>query len=568
MWQLVINGPGYFDTAYDLPDGITQVGRADENDVVLSGDLVSRKHCRFHVKPTGLVFEDLGSRNGTRLNGEPVRGHVPVQVGDVVAVGENTLSVRQVRDGEQLDTESVDVGAGGQVKRFGRGVDVRESVLFARDVRDAGVHKALDAFAPFDLAPPPVPDPARASVTDESPAEAQLAMRSLLLLYRVAEFLSRTGELQAFLEEACDLTMRRVGATTGVVLLRHESGVMVPAAVRHSKKLARGEVPVSDAIIDAALAQGQALAVADVRDDSRFAQRESVVEYGVEQVLCVPIGTRAPFAGVLYLNRARADEEPLDTLLDVCTAVTQLLHAGIQRFHDAPDFSREAALRRAFERIYPGEVAARRLVEVHQPHGRITSVAEVNATVLVAQVVGLSTVAGKLPVDRLGELLDEWQRLAARHLLSFEGAVDSVGGDSVRAVFGAPTPRHDDAIRAVRAAMSLRDEWERLASRRPPRERFRLRVGLHTGKVLAGVMGTEGRVDPVLLGETADLAGAVCASAEPGQVLLSGRALAHVGARFDVNPLGERTLAGTKVKASLFEALDEDLDSGTMSGIR
>ena len=38
MWQLIINGPGYFDTAYELPDGETTLGRADENDVILSGD--------------------------------------------------------------------------------------------------------------------------------------------------------------------------------------------------------------------------------------------------------------------------------------------------------------------------------------------------------------------------------------------------------------------------------------------------------------------------------------------------------------------------------------------------
>ena len=46
MWQLIINGPGYFDTAYELPEGVTHMGRADENDIVLSGDLVSRKHAR------------------------------------------------------------------------------------------------------------------------------------------------------------------------------------------------------------------------------------------------------------------------------------------------------------------------------------------------------------------------------------------------------------------------------------------------------------------------------------------------------------------------------------------
>ena len=58
MWQLIINGPGYFDTAYELPEGVTHMGRADENDIVLSGDLVSRKHARITVKGDELQAED------------------------------------------------------------------------------------------------------------------------------------------------------------------------------------------------------------------------------------------------------------------------------------------------------------------------------------------------------------------------------------------------------------------------------------------------------------------------------------------------------------------------------
>src|SRR5947209_221139 len=91
MWQLIINGPGYFDTAYDLPEGETSLGRADENDIVLSGDLVSRRHARIRVKGDDLAIEDLGSRNGSRVNGEPLHGAVDLKAGDVVSVGENTL---------------------------------------------------------------------------------------------------------------------------------------------------------------------------------------------------------------------------------------------------------------------------------------------------------------------------------------------------------------------------------------------------------------------------------------------------------------------------------------------
>lgn len=570
MWQLLINGPGYFDTAYELPEGITQVGRADENDIVLSGDLVSRKHCRIHVSGEGVRFEDLGSRNGTKLNGEAVQGTLELQSGDVVGIGENSLALRKLRSSEAAATEMVDTGAGGKVKRFGRGIDIREAVMLARDVKASSVLKALDNFAPFELPPPPIGGAADTDEgegnTNENPVGERVDYPSLVLMYQVAECLARAGDLQGFLDETCDLVMQRVHATTGVVLLKHPSGVMVPAAVRHEQKLARGEVPVSDAVLEAALAQGQAIAVANVQDDSRFADRESVVLYGIDQVLCIPIGTKAPFAGVLYLNRTRADQEPVEALLDVCTAITQLLETGIQKFEGEPR-GKVDRLALGLERLYAPEVAQRRAAELRQA-GRVAQVQEVNGTVLTAELHGLAAVAGKLTPDRLADLLTEWQRIATQLLWSFEGALDVVSGDLVRAVFGAPAPRGDDAIRAVRAAMALKNEWEKIRLRRGVKERIIMRAGLTTAKVFVGVAGTDARVDSVLMGEPVGLALALCNSADPGQVLITGKTLAHVGARFDVTPLGERVLPGQKAKVPVFEVLDEDSDSGTLSGIR
>src|SRR3954468_11524180 len=139
MWQLIINGPGYFDTAYDLPEGETSLGRADENDIVLSGDLVSRKHARIRVKGDSLSVEDLGSRNGSKVNGNPLTGMVGLVAGDTVNVGENTLSIRQPAKVENAATEMVDLGAGG-VRRFGvEGEDIAQAVMIAKNVRESVV---------------------------------------------------------------------------------------------------------------------------------------------------------------------------------------------------------------------------------------------------------------------------------------------------------------------------------------------------------------------------------------------------------------------------------------------
>src|SRR4051812_43451007 len=96
MWQLIINGPGYFDTLYDLTEGVTTLGRADENDIVLAGEAVSRKHLRITVAAGALSVEDLGSRNGSKLNNDPLNGTATLKAGDVLHIGENALTIREL----------------------------------------------------------------------------------------------------------------------------------------------------------------------------------------------------------------------------------------------------------------------------------------------------------------------------------------------------------------------------------------------------------------------------------------------------------------------------------------
>jgi adenylate cyclase len=581
MWQLVINGPGYFDTAYELPEGTTHLGRADENDVVLSGDLVSRRHARLHVQGGALTLEDLGSRNGVRLNGASAAGSQALKAGDVVAVGENTLLVREGPRGELRETELVDTGGHGLVRRFGRGMDLGEAVVTARDLKEPGVLRALGQLSHLEAfgsssAPPTALGPDDTDEGESGPEAERsrrdtdehtpISLRSLALLYQVAETLARAVRLQDFLDRTCDLVMQRASATTGVVLLRHRSGVLVPAAVRHARKLGPGEVPVSDAVIDAALAQGKAMAVSDVLDDRRFAQRESVLLYGVDQVLCIPIGLEAPYLGVLYFNRDSALGETAEQLLDVCTAVAQLVQTGIQRFQVAPGRGHEERTRRALERFLGPEVLERRVAEVGQGGAALAQLDERQVTAVHLELDGLAEVAGTLAPGQLAALLGEFQRVCTQQLFSFEGTVTGFGAGQGRALFGAPYARGDDAIRAVRAALSLRAEWGRVLAARFQGLSLGVKAGLSSGKVLAGTAGAEERLEYCVLGEAPGQAALAAGLGAAGQVLVTSKTLAAIGARFDVRPLVERPLQGSRVRLPLFEVLEEDPDLGTLSG--
>jgi FOG: FHA domain len=91
--RLIVNGPGNHDRVVSIPGGTLRVGRAPDNDLVLGDGRVSRHHGRIAGRQGTLVYTDLGSTNGSRVNGEPVI-EVVLRTGDRILVGDTTLEVR------------------------------------------------------------------------------------------------------------------------------------------------------------------------------------------------------------------------------------------------------------------------------------------------------------------------------------------------------------------------------------------------------------------------------------------------------------------------------------------
>ena len=83
---IVIHGPGHDGTTLPLREGITSFGRLPSNDVILLGDLVSRHHSRITFFEGRATLQDLGSHNGSWVNGERVTSRV-LKEGDVARVG-------------------------------------------------------------------------------------------------------------------------------------------------------------------------------------------------------------------------------------------------------------------------------------------------------------------------------------------------------------------------------------------------------------------------------------------------------------------------------------------------
>lgn len=524
MWQLVINGPGYFDTPFTLPQGITSLGRAEDNDIVLSGDLVSRRHAKLHRTGESVQVEDLGSRNGSRLNGEPFVGTVALSLGDTLTIGENALSMRHAVPEEQVAQAELE------------GMGLEGKLLVSRSIRESQVLRAL-GNVPRQLGTARVPSPV------EAPTEG-IGYDTLLMLYQVAESLPRATSLADFLVTTCDALIAHVGADTAAVLLRQGDGSLSVELARHGGE--GGEPHISRPIVEDALGSGSALVVQSTVADGPGGEARD------ETVICVPMGAQ-PAIGALYLKGPFGADAPVDRLADAATATAHLLAAAVLRFERSPESTLPPPAGAFTDRLGDPAFVAPVLASLRgvEPGRRLASR---NVSTLA---VDLGGALQGLEDEAAAEVLHALHVYFFRTVRQHGGLIEGGDGERLRAVF----PQHEgtsiaEAIRAVRAALELRGAWDEVTLERPPSERCPLRAVVASGEARLGELGPADRPELVVLGEVGRLASLLLEEGAPGQVLVDGRTLGGVGVAFELQPLGERQLGATRT--AVFEVLEED----------
>lgn len=162
-------------------------------------------------------------------------------------------------------------------------------------------------------------------------------------------------------------------------------------------------------------------------------------------------------------------------------------------------------------------------------------------TVLFCDIAGSTRLAGRLDPEDWRDLLRTYQQQCAAVLQPLGGHIAQYLGDGILAYFGWPQAHEDDAERAVRAALALQPAVQRasavkLAAALPGG--LRIRVGIHTGVVVVGEMGTAERRESLALGEAPNLAAHIQQRAAPGTVVVSDTTLRLLRDAFITEDLG------------------------------
>jgi class 3 adenylate cyclase len=226
-------------------------------------------------------------------------------------------------------------------------------------------------------------------------------------------------------------------------------------------------------------------------------------------------------------------------------------------FNDMARSLREKEMiKRAFTRYVAREVVDEILKD---PERLVLTGERREVTVLFCDVRGFTPLSERLKPEEVVLLLNEFYTLTIETTFKHDGTLDKFLGDGVMCIFGAPIPRPDHAIQAVRTALAMQAAVDELSARRVKagQDAIAVGIGVSAGEVVAGTVGTEDRMEYTAIGDSVNLASRLESNAKPGQILISHRTFEMVRDMVEVRAMGAIRVKGKEEQVEVYELLGE-----------
>ena len=266
---------------FDLNGTVHGAGRDATSHIRLHDTEVSRRHAEFRQAGGACSVVDVGSANGTFVNGQPVKEAV-LQSGDRIQIGQSILVYSAGRSEGQGASDLADRIS--MITRQDQDLELSSAI-----VKTIGETEGSRILAQPQKAGTPW---------------LQSALANLAIMYEAIHTVSHILDLDQLLERMMDLIFRSIEADRGCIMLRTgDSNQFEPKAIRWRQGLPTEEkFALSRTIMDYVLREKQGVLVSDAAQDERFNAGQSIVRFGIREAMCVPMKGRHETLGVVYLD--------------------------------------------------------------------------------------------------------------------------------------------------------------------------------------------------------------------------------------------------------------------------
>lgn len=527
MARFVITAPTGQTRIFDIDKPDLRIGRGMNCDLVLSDTLVSRQHVSIIQTGTGYVITDLKSANGLFVNNERVTSR-QLADGDLIGIGRHTL-----RFEDSMEARAVSIS-----EKLSSG-----TVLFKPAAElFAAVKSEAASLAPVAVLP--------TSVEGEL---TQLRKKSqiLMLLYDLGKTLGSVFSLDAIYEKVATVLSEVCPYYRMVVLLKDEGGCYLRPVYVHRSGNVEASAPLEQVQVSATVTQRviderASLLSLNAKEDPTLAGAKSVVVQELQSVMCAPLVGNSGVLGVIYLDqKAVGAFTPED--LDLLNAVASQASIAVENAQTHVKLTRAAEARVVYQRFLPGAIVEQILAK---PDSISLGGVNQNVTVLFADIRGFTSISEEIEPEEVVSMLNQYFSEMVEVIFRHSGTLDKFIGDGMMALFGAPYATPDDAANAVRAAIEMQRRLSVIRNTLTRADGTKLDVhigiGINTGKVIVGYIGSPRRTDYTAIGDNVNLASRLEHEAGRGEIIISEPTYQEVHAQFVCEPIGARGIKGKR----------------------
>src|SRR5690349_8835621 len=509
-----------------LPQAACTIGRAPDNTVVLDDPRASRYHAHINQADNGTFTIVDGavingqlrrSANKVFINGEP-RFEQQLKNGDRITIGASTLRFEQPVEERTTDVRYDDKPLG-HTQLLISANDVMSTVLRSKEEIPVAAQrdKVLEAL--------------------------QRKANILTALYEMSKTLGSVFDLNAIFEKATDIIFRSTPADRVVALLAEggnngDDANLTPIAVRardnkleaHARKLSIGRT-----ITRKVMRERVALLSQDAASDEQFAGVDSIVSQGVRSTICAPLMAESRVHGALYADRLDpfAAFKPDD--LELISAVAAQTAIAVENARAHERLAREEVARANYSRFLP-EYVVKQMLE--NPESFKLGGVSQTITILFADIRGFTRISEHAPPEKIVSLLNRYFSAMTDIIFAHGGTLDKYLGDGLMALFGAPTATPDDASNALNAAVAMQRRLlginQELRNEGFPE--IGVGMGLHTGEVVVGYIGSDRRSEYTAIGDTVNTSSRLESNARGGEILISDATAKAARSRYRLKP--------------------------------
>jgi adenylate cyclase len=544
--------------SFELPltkDEIT-IGRSKDNDVFLTDNTVSRHHAGLSMMKEGFLLTDFGSFNGTKVNDNPVQS-ILLKDRDQIKIGRVKLTFYQEDKSESSLSDSVIILPDTKEEQSEQKIiktnpdnsvhtDSRELLVSSTELRHG---EREDLFS--------TDEPDHATQSDIQSLERM--NKVLFVLYEISRELNSINDLHELLQRIMDLIFIIIDADYGFLVLTggDKTDDLNPVVVKTKPGLERDRkgFRASRSIINKVISDKVALLTSDAMADSRFDLEKSVILQRIRSAMCVPLWKKGEIIGVIQLDCIRYDKQFNQDDLQLLQAIGSQMAMIIEQASLNEQIREEEKMRNRLERFHSPQVIEMILRGGQKTKDDIMEPKDLTATILFSDIIGFTRLSEKMPPREINMILNQYFSKMTDIVFSHDGTLDKYIGDALMAVFGAPMEKDDDPERAIRAALEMRQALETIKKKLGPGKTFNVRIGINTGRVVAGNIGSPKRLEYTVIGDPVNIASRLEAIAEPNQILIGEETHKYVQGKFKIREYGPRLFKGKTSEIMVYEVI-------------